>query len=76
MDPMPKSTVQTAKAAPVAERKARLQKLVSAGKLKPAQAKLIDFREPGPAQRAAAQKLVGKGHEALAREARTARGGE
>ncbi len=67
-----KPNTESAKVLSVAERKARVEKLVAEGKLTPAQAELIDYREAGPKQRAAGGKLLGKGRLSMERGSRAA----
>ena len=69
---MKRKDAQTTPALSLAERKARLAALVAAGKVTPARAKLIDFREPGAAAIEFGEKLRGKAREVLARDRRAA----
>jgi hypothetical protein len=69
---MPRQTATTAKHLSPAERKARVDSLVAAGKVTRRQASLIDFREPPEALRAEAAKLVPMAKQALERARRRA----
>lgn len=60
----------TANPLPVAERKARLARMVAKGEISAERAALIDFREPTAAVRAEAEKLVPMAKRALERAAR------
>jgi hypothetical protein len=69
---MPRQTVTGEKHLSPAERKARVDSLVAAGKVTRRQAALIDFREPPEALRAEAAKLVPMAKRALERARRHA----
>ena len=70
---MKSETALTAKALPLADRKARLAALVDAGHMTPAQAALIDLgREPSPAALAYGKTLIPRVREILARGKRAA----
>ena len=55
---MPRTTALTAKPLPLAERKARLARMVKDGEISKERAALIDFREPTAKERAFAETLV------------------
>lgn len=69
---MPRTTATTAKPLPRAKAKAVLDRLVKAGKMSAARAKLIDFREATPAVKGYAKSLEGRARKALARSQRQA----
>ena len=69
---MPRQTATADKHLSPAERKARMDALVAAGKVTRRQASLIDFREPPGALRAEAAKLVPMAKRALERAHRRA----
>ncbi len=64
---MPRRTATTAKLLPLAERQARLARMVANGEISAERAKLIDFREPTVKERAFAESLVPTARRALAR---------
>ena len=63
---MPRTTALTAKPLPLAERKARLARMVKDGEISKERAKLIDFREPSAAARQFAKTLVPAARQFLA----------
>lgn len=67
---MQRQTATTAKPLPLAERKARLARMVKKGEISAERAALIDFREPTAPVRAEAEKLVPTARRALERAAR------
>jgi hypothetical protein len=62
----PRETSLTAKVLPIAERKARLGKMIEDGVISAERAALIDFREPTQKEREFARALAGKGRLAVA----------
>ena len=65
--PVCMSSATSTKVLPVAERKARVERLVASGKLSRKQAKLIDFREPTTRERKIGESLVQRGRRAVER---------
>jgi hypothetical protein len=66
---MSRQNVTSAGALPVAERKARVARLVARGKVTAKHAALVDYREPTASERAIAESLVPRARKALQKKA-------